>query len=263
MNKSFKINVIICFCLAVISIIVFLIVNLLARKVLSDTYTYITVPQARYISWKEIKNPPKDLKDAYGIWFDDVLEDKLTEQLSDYMKEKNLYISSGIYYISDAKDLNDLKTLLNFASKTKDFIFIEIDDFYFGMSNNDLIKMIGEPQDKNLNAYDASIDEYIYSTVVEQHNATYNFYFLKSELIEMCLTIEDIDYDFALSIVEDCMNKQKNYYSENDDYYSNEIETIGDTYFSVSNGVDNGATGISFDYEYSQGTLTLSAIKQE
>ncbi len=156
-----------------------------------------------------------------------------------------------------------ISIIILFFQQKNDYIFIGSDDYYFGMSDSDLIKELGEPKDKNLNAYDASIDEYIYSTVVEQHKATYNFYFLKSELIEMCLTIEDIDYDFAMSIVEDCMNKQKNYYSENDDYYANELETIGNTNFSVSNGVDNGATGISFDYEYSQGTLTLSAIKQE
>ena len=241
----------------------FFIFDWICGKAIHDTYTYITVPNSRYISWKEIENPPKDLKDTYGIWFEDILEAELTEQLSDYMKENNLFITSGDYYISDAKDLEDLKSLLNFESKTKDYIFIGIDDFYFGLSDNDLIKMIGEPQDKNLNAYDASIDEYIYPTEFEQHKGSYNFYFFKSRLFEMSLTVEDIDYDFALSVVKDCMNKQKNYYSDNNGYYESEIESTDKTTFSVSNGVNYGATGISFDYKYSQGTLTLSAVKQE
>ena len=150
-----------------------------------------------------------------------------------------------------------------FSTKKNDYIFIGNYDCFFGMSKSYLTKKLGEPTFTNNNSYDASIDEYIYITEIDDYKATYNFYFYKTRLIEMSLTVEDIDYDFAISMAKKCIEKQKKYYSIQEGYYLSEIKTTNNSKFSVSNGVNYGATGISFDYEYLNDKLTMNAIRQE
>ena len=152
---------------------------------------------------------------------------------------------------------------LIFLNRKKDYIFIGNNDCFFGMSKSYLTKELGEPTFINDNSYDASIDEYIYITEIDDYKATYNFHFFKSRLIEMSLIVEDVDYDFAMSMVEKCIDKQKEYYCIQEGYYLSEIETTNNSNFSVSNGINYGATGISFDYEYLNGILTINAIRQE
>jgi len=150
-----------------------------------------------------------------------------------------------------------------FFQQKSDYIFVGNDDCFFGMSKSSLTKKLGEPTFTNNNSYDASMDEYIYMTGIHNYKATYNFYFFKSRLIEMSLTVGDFNYDFAISMVEKIIDKQNKYYSIREGYYLSEMKTINNLNFSVSNGVDYGATGISFDYEYVNNKLTINAIRQE
>ena len=145
----------------------------------------------------------------------------------------------------------------------KEYIFIGNDKCYFGMSKVGVKRVMGKPAEKINNAHDTPFDEYVYVNKTDDGEFEYTFTFFKSRLIEMHITAEDIDYNYALDMVKDSIQKQSDSYSSNLGYYNKGMKTNEGKSFSASNGINNGATGIYFDYEYAQGSLVISAIKQE
>ena len=148
------------------------------------------------------------------------------------------------------------------SGTNREYVFIE-DDIYFGMSESTLTSIKGNPAKVNSNISDTSMDEYVYTEFLNDYRTELSYIMYDSRLMEVCATIRDIDYNSALAISESIINKQESYYSGDSGYYSSEMKADGNAGFSISNGVNRGATGISFDYQYSADTLIINAIRQE
>lgn len=149
------------------------------------------------------------------------------------------------------------------VNSKRDYLFIGNDNVYFGMSKKGLTKKLGKPKEINNDVYDGVFDEYVYEKNLEGKSATFSYLFLNSRLTNLDISIYDIDYDTALSITKKCMANQKKYYCTDEGFYLTEIEKAGEENFSADIGVNTGAAGISFNYEYTNGNLIIYAVNQE
>jgi len=145
----------------------------------------------------------------------------------------------------------------------KDYLFIDGKNIYFGMTKNLLIKTNGNPMESNKNISDTPTDEYLYLKEILGQSVEIRYYLRNARLVEAYVIAEDVSYDSAISIAQKIISEQKSYYSSRQGYYYSELETDGTTKFTASNGISNGAIGISFDFEYTSGKLTISAISQK
>ena len=145
----------------------------------------------------------------------------------------------------------------------KDFLYLSDDNIYFGMTTKLLTDKKGEPAEVTKSVSDTTMDEYTYLEVINGHSANCSYFFWGSRLIEASITIDDIDYNSALQMVEEIVSLQEKWYSNDHGYYqTKDIKETGKE-FAISNGVQSGATGISFDYAYSSRTLTMNAVRQK
>ncbi len=104
-------------CFVAVGIVGNFLFEILMGAVLRDTYTYVIVPENRYVSWEELQDRPADIGDEHTLWFDDLVEPESLEQLSAYMQDKQLFIAPGEYHIAGVKKLDTLKERLEFMSK--------------------------------------------------------------------------------------------------------------------------------------------------
>ena len=50
-------------------------------------------------------------------------------------------------------------------------------------------------------------------------------------------------------------------YSDHQDFYNSGVQTDGVSYLKLECGTDTGATGISYDFNYEGGELSISALR--
>lgn len=174
------------------------------------------------------------------------------------MRERNVFIGILIVIIVVLFVVISVK-----VTPPKDYLFIDSGNVYFGMTKNLLMNANGKPAESNKNISDTSTDEYVYLKEILGQSVEIRYYLHNARLVEAYIIAEDISYDLAISIAKKIINEQKNYYSLRQGYYHSELETDGTTKFIVSNGISNGAIGISFDFEYTSRKLTISAISQK
>ena len=153
--------------------------------------------------------------------------------------------------------------LLKLNNGEKYHLFLRGDDVYFEMSQRALVHEKGKPDRIVKNVSDTPMDEYVYIEYIGERQAQCSYFMLRSKLTEVDIVIEDIDYDSALSLIQEIRNNQKAYYSEYSGFYQSEIEKGEGTTFKVSDGVNFGATGISFFFEFSSDQLKIMAIYQK
>ena len=153
--------------------------------------------------------------------------------------------------------------LPNWNSSEKQYLFINDNDVYFDMRKSSLLDIKGEPYEINKNIGDTPFDEYVYMEKIDSYEASFSYVMNKSRLIEVSVYIENIDYDSALEISENILNKQERHYSGFSGYYRSDLETDESSEFTVSGGVISGATGLSFDYTYMSGDLIITAVCQK
>ncbi len=155
-----------------------------------------------------------------------------------------------------------ITSLFIFIVGKKDYIFIGEERFYFGMSKVSVRCILGKPIEKVRNAHDTPFDEYEYVQKKGGQEITYTVTFGTFGLTRMYVSAAEMDYEVALSMVNESISKQRENYSSDGGYFSEQLKGTEGKTFIASNGVDDGATGIYFDYEYLYGNLSISAIKQ-
>ena len=175
------------------------------------------------------------------------------------MKKQNLII--GILIVVIAIILIVIVSI--HLNTSKNYLLIDNENVYFGMAASLLIETNGEPVEINKDISDTPQDEYIYTKEAFGKNMEIRYYLYDGQLVEGYFIFDNVSFDSALTITENIISKQKNYYSSKIGYYLSPLETDNTAQFKVSNGVGDGATGVSFDFEYIAGKLTISAICQK
>ena len=126
------------------------------------------------------------------------------------------------------------------------------------MTENKLKIIKGEPFKTEKNICDTNTDLFVFNEKIEGYDATVDYYFTKNKLTEVRIEIAEISYKDALNLV----SKNKEIYSKRENYYYTENDNDNSAKFSISNGVNLGATGINYDFEYEFNKLTIIATYQ-
>ncbi len=145
----------------------------------------------------------------------------------------------------------------------KDYLLIGDGDLYFGMSKGSLTSELGEPEETTKDVGDTLMTEYVFDQKIGDHDAKGVYLISKSGLTQATITVENIDYDSAVFLTKEIIDKQKSLYSKDEGYYCTSFETNEGMSFEVSNGTNDGATGISFTYEFLGDSLTINAVRQK
>ena len=143
--------------------------------------------------------------------------------------------------------------LLSFVIFTRDPIGFINEDICYKMTENELIDVLGEPNDKTGVPDDYII--YYYDLMYEEIGGTASFMFYNDKLIRIIFDSDDnaCDMQQAVNIIKDIKTKykNKNYYEQN--------EHIDENSYSIRFGQTNGAAGKDIVAEYKNGILSIKA----
>ena len=115
----------------------------------------------------------------------------------------------------------------------------------------------GAPEQKEKNVCDTNNTAFYYTEEINGYTAKTSYDFNKGKLQRFEISINSIDYDSAKKIVDDLIREQEKKYSNNINYYFDEIENKDS--FCITNGIDNNISGVSCNYEYLSSHLVIYA----
>lgn len=156
-----------------------------------------------------------------------------------------------------------LAIVINYcAISNRDYLLIEEDGVYFGIGKRALIAIKGNPVRVNKNVVDTPMDEYVFEDEIGGYFTICSYSLYHSRLHDVSFVIEDIECEEALALSRNIIEKQKLHYSKYDGYYDAK-ESVDAEVFRVSHGVETGAGGFLFEYQYASGVLTIRAFMQK
>ena len=153
--------------------------------------------------------------------------------------------------------------VVKFVPFDKEYLPIYDDTVYFGMTKIALRNLKGTPIETDEDICDTPKDLMVFEEEIEGCNAKIHYLFVNNRLMEVNAYLSDIDYNKALSITEKMLSKNADEYSKNEKYYHTDLESDGASKFKTANGLNLGATGINYDFEYDYDGLTISAVFQK
>ena len=148
----------------------------------------------------------------------------------------------------------------------KDYLAIQNDDVYFGMSSLRLKWAKDVDYYERTNHSDTPLISYTFDEKIHGNTAKSTYFFRKTvfgeKLIRADITFENINYDIAKNIIEKMSDLFSKEYSVRTGFYDNALIEQNNL-LEKSLGVDTGATGISCTFEYSKSELYIYLVKQE
>lgn len=145
----------------------------------------------------------------------------------------------------------------------KDYVSIQDDNIYFGMSKNTLLRIKGQPFETAIQRGDTPMDEYVFQEILDGYAVCCTYVFYRNRLLEVECIVEDISYEDALALSNRIEKRQKEQYVGKVGYYYEPFITNGSTSFNISHGTNTGPGGILFDINYVSGQLRINAVKQD
>lgn len=145
----------------------------------------------------------------------------------------------------------------------RNYLHIQDDGIYFGMSKARVSAIKGKPVETAQDIMDTPVLEYAYEENISGYPAQSSYHFIRSRLVDVMISIPEIDFQQAQELVNALMDAQKEQYAQYNGYHCDDFESDEPDSFHISHGVSFGATGISYLYSYSSGTLSITAVMQE
>ena len=157
--------------------------------------------------------------------------------------------------------------LLIFFTKPKEYLSIQNDKVFFGMSTNELIKIKGDPIEINSDIGDTPFDEYVFIEKLFGYNTRGSYSFNKSffglKLQSAYFVVDNLNYDDAKLCIDNVLHSFESFYSKKNNFYNNGLQSNDVSYIETSFGTNDGATGISCDMVYKDNSLIINIIKQD
>ncbi|MBC8611608.1 Uncharacterised protein [uncultured Ruminococcus sp.] len=152
-----------------------------------------------------------------------------------------------------------------FLLSNKQYVAIQQEGAYFNMTSQTLLRLKGNPVEVYKNAGDTPSDIYVFQEEVYGYPAIGDYRIFrggwKEQLIEVSFQISDLTLDEAQKICNQIYESVKAEYSDHQDFYNSGVQTDGVSYLKLECGTDTGATGISYDFNYEGGELSISALR--
>lgn len=153
------------------------------------------------------------------------------------------------------------------AGRDRDYVSIQDDGVYFGMSYNKLVKIKGQPYETLKSGLDTPFDYYSFHEEIDGYSAESTYVFDNSlfgaDLFSVDVSVQIDDLEDAKNLFDSIYQRLTEYYKTKKNYYNDPVSQNGTNSYSASLGTNNGATGISVDLDLENYTLTISAFNQE
>lgn len=150
----------------------------------------------------------------------------------------------------------------NIFTHTREYLSIQDDEVFFGMSLKKLIKIKGEPEEIHYDTCDTPFDLYIFDEQLYGFEAKGYYTFCKSffgsYLMDSTIIIENLSYDDGEFLFNKVLNSFEEFYAKRNNFYKEEPESDGSTYIKISLGINTGATGIFCDIIYKDNSLIVN-----
>lgn len=149
----------------------------------------------------------------------------------------------------------------------KKYVFTPSDGIYFNMSENSIIKIEGQPEEKIENISDTSLFVCNYTNKFDDYILEKSYYFFPTNFSSELYSVDFVYIVESSEKVDKLFNeiyeRVNNYYSKKHGYYANDISRIDDENYYIEFGIKiDGATGIDANIQRNGNEIILSSVYQ-
>lgn len=149
----------------------------------------------------------------------------------------------------------------------RDYVSLQNDGVYWGMSDKALEAIKGKPQQINRNIGDTPFDEFVYNETIYGYQAQCRYGFFKSgwgrQLSNVYVMINNVNPETTEDLFQKITDPLVSSYSRRKGYYNEGMTGDATTGMGLTLGIHDGASGTTYDLIYDDGALMICAIRQE